>query len=179
MALRSDSYGSVAEVLAYTRHLVDGEASFDFNTRPNNTEVEKFLDRASGVLNMAILGAGFTPANITANSTAKLACDDWVVTRAARMVELTQRGTGYDGTEGSRLAGFDTMLKEAGAYVSGLAEGWKQLGITVSKAASEGLKFTGLDEHSVRSDPDNTTREQPIFRRRQFTPWADSFDSSD
>jgi len=179
MAIRSDSYGSTDEVRAYTRHLLDGAVDFSASTRPTLTEVEKFIDRASGILNSCILGAGFAPANIAANSTAKLPCDDWVVTRAARMTELTQRGTGYDGSEGSRLAGFDTMTKDACNFVDAMSEGWKQLGITVSKATSEGLAFTALDEHSQRSDPDDTTREQPAFRRRQFTPWADSFDESD
>lgn len=168
MAIRADSYGSVAEVTAYTRHLLDGEAAFTATTRPRLTEVEGFIDRASGVINACILGAGFTPANIAANSTAKLAIDDWVVTRASRMVELTQRGTGYSEEEGSRLAGFDSMHKEACDYVGSLVPAWKELGITVSKATSEGLDFTAYAPHEDRADPDDSSLEQPRFRRRKW-----------
>ena len=168
MAIRSDSYGSVADVTAYTRHLLDGQSAFNSTTRPTVTEVEGFIDRASGVLNNCILGAGFSPSDISSNSTAVLALDEWVVTRAARMVELTQRGTGYDGSEGSRLAGFDSMIDEACEYVSKMTAGWKEQGITVSKPTSEGLEFTGLDEHDQRADPDDSTREQPKFRRGKF-----------
>lgn len=168
MAIRSDSFGSVAEVTAYTRHLLDGESGYSVTTRPTLTEVEKFIDRASALVNACISAAGFTPATVYANSTAKLALDDWVVTKAARMVELTQRGTGYSEAEGSRLAGFDGMMKDACAYVQGLTAGWKELGITVNQPSSEGLTFTALDKHSQRSDPDDTSREQPRIRRRQF-----------
>lgn len=168
MAIRADSYGSVADVTAYTRHLLDGEAAFGTTTRPRLTEVEGFIDRASGLINACILGAGFTPATVSANSTAKLPLDDWVVTKAARMVELTKISGGYDASEGSRLAGFDTMMKEACEYVNTLVPGWKELGLTVSKATSEGLDFTAYEPHADRSDPDNTGLEQPLFRRHKW-----------
>ena len=166
MTIRTDSYGSVDEVKAYTRHLLGGEAGFTTETRPSLIDVEAFIDRSSGVLNVAILGAGFTPAAITANSTAKLSCDDWVVTKAAMMVELTQRMTGYSGEDDSRIAGFANMSMDAKEYVDLLSGGWKQLGITVSLSQSEGLAFTADEPRADRSDPDNTSREQPLFRRR-------------
>ena len=39
MALRNDSYGSVANVQALTRHLLDGAATFSNQTRPTLVEV--------------------------------------------------------------------------------------------------------------------------------------------
>ena len=33
MTLRGDSYGTVAEVTAYTRHLLDGQSAFNSTTR--------------------------------------------------------------------------------------------------------------------------------------------------
>lgn len=166
MAIRGDSYSSVAEVTAYTRHLLDGEAAFNDVTRPSLTEVEKFIDRASGVLNMAIWQAGFNPTNVRANSTAKLPCDDWVTNQAAKYVELTQRGTGWSDEQGSRLAGFNQA--SAYDYVMDYALGWKRLGITVTDPVHQGLTFTALEPYDDRADPDDTGLEQPHFRRAQW-----------
>jgi hypothetical protein len=169
MALRSDSYGSVNEVIALTRHLLDGEATFTADTRPTEPEVEKFIDRASGVLNVAYRGVGFDPAVITANSTAKLPADDWVTVRAAQFVELTQRGAGWSDDVNTRLGGIDNMLKDANEFVQQQRDGLIELGISISgRPAYQGLQFTAEDKHSERSDPSNTSLEQPNFRRHQW-----------
>lgn len=165
MALRPDSYGSVDEVRALTRHLLDGHANYDDATRPTIGDVETFLNRASGVLNAALASQGF--AIPITNTTAKLSCAEWVVTQSARAAELTQRGTGYSETEGSRLAGFSQ--KSAMAWVKEMAPALQGLGLSTSGApAHEGLTFTGLVIRSDRSDPDNTSYEQPKFYRGQF-----------
>ena len=60
MTLRGDSYGTSDEVLAFTKHLLSGEETFNAATRPTDTEVDKFIDRASGILNVALEGVGLT-----------------------------------------------------------------------------------------------------------------------
>ena len=90
MAIRGDSYGSVDEVRAYTRHMLDGSNNFDESTTPTRTEVERFIDRASGALNVAMNNAGLTTP--VTNSTAKLMLSDWVTMRACAFVEMTHRG---------------------------------------------------------------------------------------
>lgn len=167
MAIRGDSFSSVVEVTAYTRHLLDGNTAFTTDTRPTLAEVEKFIDRASGTLNVAIAQEGFSPANVYANSTAKLACDDWVTLKAAKYVEMTQRGTGYSENEGSRLAAFD-MGKDAYDFVCDMALGFKRLGISQNYRMSDGLQFTGLTLQEDRADPDDTSLEQPKFKRGQW-----------
>ena len=167
MAIRADSYSSTAEVKAFTRHLLDGQTAFNTTTRPRATELEKFIDKASGVLNVAIAQAGFTPANVYANSTAKLACDDFVTNYAVRYVELTQRGTGYSEGEGSRTAAFK-MMEGAKEFIDANSLGFVNLGITQGVRKSSGLQFTGLTEQSQRADRDNSTYEQPFARRHQF-----------
>jgi hypothetical protein len=154
--------------MAYTRHLLDGHSSFDALTRPTVTELEKFIDRASGLLNNCILGAGFTPSVVAANSTAVLALDDWVTNQAAMMVELTQRAVGWTDDEGSRTGMFHSLASDACEYVDSLSDGWKNAGLTVADPAHLGLTFTALDKRSERADPDSTTLEQPKFRRGQF-----------
>jgi len=168
MTIRADSFSSTAEVKAYTRHLLDGQTAFNSTTRPTATELEKFLDRVSGVLNVAISQAGFTPSSVYGNSTAKLACDDWVTQKATKYVELTQRGTGYSAEEGSRTAAFDAG-KDANEFVSMNSLGFVRLGISQGYKMSDGLAFTGMDAQSVRSDPDNTALEQPKFERGQWS----------
>lgn len=167
MALRSDSYSSVSEVAALTRHLLDGAASFDSNTVPSLTEVEKFIDRASGVLNICLMGSGFsTP--IT-NSTAKLACSDWVTGKAVKWVELTQPADGLSGFEPNNRAAYVAgLMKSAKDFCMEMSLGFKRAGVTVSADSSDGLEFTALDKRSQRADPDSTTLEQPKFRRGLF-----------
>lgn len=166
MATRSDSWGSVAEVEAMTGFALRGAASFNASSTPTVTQVEKFIDRASGVLNVCLLANGFTPATIAANSTATLVCDDWVVDKASHMVQLAQPGASFDETDlRGNLGG---LHKEACEFVAGMAGGFKEAGVGVGRASSEGLAFTGIDKHDERSDPDNDTREQPLFRRRRF-----------
>lgn len=167
MTIRGDSYSSAAEVTAYTRHLLDGQSAFNSTTRPTVTELEKFIDRASGILNVAIASEGFNPSSVYTNSTAKLACDDWVTMRATKYVELTQRGTGYSDAEGSRIAAFD-MNKDAKEFICDMALGFRRLGIDENYRAGDGLQFTGLDAQSERADPDDTELEQPKFTRSQW-----------
>lgn len=163
MTIRADSYSSTGEVVAYTRHLLDGASTFNSTTRPPATDVERFIDRASGALNTALAGAGLTTP-IT-NSTAKLLCDDWVTARAAVYVELTQRGTGYSDAEGSRIGALKGLYDDAQKFAKDNFLSMVRIGVGVSHQMSEGLTFTGLDAVSERADPDDTTIEQPIFTR--------------
>jgi len=174
MTLRADSYGSTGEVRANTRHLLDGQTTFNSTTRPTVTELEKFIDRASGVLNLALRGVGLA-VPIT-NSTAKLSCDDWVVNHASAHVELTQRGAGFSDGENTRAGSFMSLNQSAQDFASMYALGFKRLGVTVSDSASDGLQFTGLDARPERDDPDDTTLRQPIFQRGQFDGGFDTDD---
>lgn len=166
MTQRADSYGSVAEVTAFTRHLLDGVAAFNSTTRPTVTEVERFVDRASGHLNMALAGRGFTVP--IANSTAALSCADWVVSRATEYVELTQRGVGYSEGEGSRVTSFRNLQKSAMEFAKESELGFKYMGAAVAHNRSDGLSFTGMPAQDQRADRDDTGIEQPLFARHQF-----------
>lgn len=168
MAIRADSYSSTSEVKAFTRHLLNGQSAFNSTTRPTGTELEKFIDRASGVLNLALAQAGFHPADVRGNSTAKLACDDWTTTRAAEYVELTQRGVGYSDAEGSRTASFTNLIKSAEQFTQLNRLGFVRLGVEQEYKLSDGLAFTGMDKQADRSDPQDTSMEQPFASRRQF-----------
>jgi hypothetical protein len=166
MAIRSDSFSTVAEVVGYTRHLLDGHTTFDSTTRPTLTEVEKFIDRSSALLNVALAAGGFSTSAIYANAVSKLACDDWVTMRAVKYVELTQRGTGFNADEGSRTAAFEN---DAAEFVAAMSDGFVNLGITLTGGnTANGLNFTALDVESQRADPSDTSRAQPLFTRKGF-----------
>jgi hypothetical protein len=176
MTIRGDSYGSVAEVLAFTKHLLDGETTFNTTTRPTLTEVEKFIDRASGYMNLALEAHGFS-SPIT-NTTAALPIADWVVERSAEQVEMTQRGVGYNDPEGSRVSVFRRLYSDAMEFVEDNMLAFKHMGITQDYQMSDGLAFTGLDIQSDRLDPDDTSLEQPLFHRRKFS-YDDPFGASE
>ena len=168
MALSANSYSSVASVLAMTRHFLDGADTFDAETRPNLTEVEGFIDEVSADLNDAIAACGFS-VPITATGPA-LACALWVRTKAAAMVELTARSTGFDGSEDSRYQSlWDLLGKDPFDWVGKRKKAWADQGVSVATDASDALTFTALKNHDNRTDPDLTTREQPMFRRRMFS----------
>jgi len=166
MAIRGDSFSTVADVAAFCQFILASELTFSASTVPTITQVERMIDRVSGELNMALMGCGVTPSAVYANSTAKLMCDDFVARRVAGNVELTQPGVGFNDSENTRLGIF--LKQSPRDFAKQYCDAFKQAGITVGRPTSEGLSFTGLKSHSQRSDPDNTTYEQPLFRRRQF-----------
>ncbi len=151
MSLRSDSYGTVEDVRALTRHLLDGAESFDAFTRPTLDDVEGMIDRWSATLNVALLNRGITVP--VSNAIAKQMCEQWVIRKAAAEVELTQRGTGWNDDEGSRIRALrpDDMGDDLALRI---AEALRQQGELTPGRAHAGLTFTG--------DP------TPIFTRGQF-----------
>ena len=159
-------YGSTTGVLAFTRHLLDGQSAFNSTTRPTLTEVGAFLTRASNVMNVALAGAGFTTP--VSNTTAKDALDDWVIQRASEYTELTKRGVGYSDAEGSRTTVFHNLAGAANKFVQDNTLGFKRLGVAVSYNCSDGLEFTGQTAQVDRVDRTDTGIVQPAIRRGIF-----------
>lgn len=170
------NYSSTSEVKAFTRHLLDGQTAFNSTTRPTGTELSRFLDRISGILDMTMLKHGFA-APVT-NTTAKYALDDWATMRGAAYVELTQRGAGFNSGENSRESVFLNLSKQADEFVLGMRLALVRAGVTVSHGMGEALQFTGLTAVEDRADPDDTSLAQPLFTRHQFEHPSGSGDIS-
>lgn len=168
MAIRSDSYSSVAGVLSITRHLIEGQSTFNSTTRPTLTEVESFIDETSGLLNLSLRKYGFAPSVVIANSTTKLACDLWVRGKTAKLIELSHPTQGFMGDNENRTDMLDGLLGAADRFVEKSALGFKRAGLAVTDPSSQGLSLTGTTLQADRSDPEDTTLEQPYFTRRQF-----------
>lgn len=159
------AYSSAAEVTAFTRRFLDGQTAFNSTTAPTSSELTTFISRASAVLDVSLAGRGLsTP--IT-NSTAKLACDDWVTARAAEYVELTQAGIGSSDGEGNRAGAFANLSKSAKTFADEMAAGLILVGAAKAQTLY-GIEFTGLTVRADRADPDDTALEQPKFTRGQW-----------
>ena len=167
MAIRSDSYGSVAEITALTRHMLRGESAFNSTTSPSATELETFIDRVSGAVNVAMANRGLTTP--VTNTTAVLDVDGFVVGKVCEVVELVIRGAGNRAKEGtSRFTPLSGLSKDAKEFVDNHSLGWIRLGVSESYRMSDGLVFTGQTVQKDRADPDDTTLEQPKFGRGKF-----------
>ena len=84
------------------------------------------------------------------------------------MVELTQRGAGFSDQQGTRTAAFSNLYKSAEDFIDANKLGLQRLGIAQNNPLSAGLSFTAIGNQSDRSDPQDTSLEQPFFRRAQF-----------
>ncbi|MCZ7544649.1 MAG: hypothetical protein M5R40_14510 [Anaerolineae bacterium] len=164
MAIGAHSYGSTAAVLAFTRHLLDGQSTFNSTTRPTLSEVEAFIDRASATLNLALAGVGL--ATPVTQPDARLACDEWVIARVVGLVELTRQAQGWSGEAGDRASdrasGFIGLHGPARAFAQANALAFKRLGCAVADATAQGLTFTG------EADPADPEAAQPRFHRDMF-----------
>lgn len=166
MTIRDDSYSSTSEILAFTRHLLDGATTFGTTTRPRLAEIERFINRSSALLNVSLMAAGFiTPISHT---TGKLICDEWVTEQAVAYVELTQRGAGSDDSPNARYKTFFGLSARAKEFALENAHGFKHYGIPVAHRDSDGLIYTGLTAQALREDPQDTSVEQPSFTRKKF-----------
>lgn len=161
------SYSSTDEVLAFTRHLLNGQPSFNEDTVPTLADVEGFIAKTSAILDAALAGEGFTVP--VTQATAVLVCDDWVTARVVERVELTQRGVGYSDGEGTRAASFRNLTSVAQKFAQENRKGFIKLGVPVTVSLAAGLQFTGLQAAEDRADPQNSALEQPKFKRGLFS----------
>ena len=160
------SYSSVDEIVPYCRMFLDGEASFSDSTAPTKDEVEDVIDRLCGVLDLALQREGIT-APIT-NTTAKYACDDWVTRYAVNEVKRMAPGLGYNDQNQNTMTSYKSLMDSAMQFAKNNRLAFIEVGVTTSRAMSEGLAFTGQDAQSQRSDPDDSSLAQPMFERQQF-----------
>ena len=130
--------------------------------------MESIIDDVSGALNIALRASGFSPANIRANTTSKLACDVWTRGVAVQYVEVSHAGVGFGGDEDGRVGFLENIYKTAAAFTMQAQLGFKREGVTVTNPSYEGVSFTATTKHANRSDPDNTALDQPRIRKGMF-----------
>ena len=139
MTIRNDSYGSADGVMALTRHLLDGAPKFSSLTRPTLGEVERFIDRWSATLNVALINREV--AVPVSDEIVRLTCEQWVIRQAAAEVELTQRGVGFSDVDDSRAAAL--RPGDLNSFADSVAAALRQLGAITTGRVSSGLSYTG------------------------------------
>jgi hypothetical protein len=145
MAIGANSYGSVAEVEALTpRYLDDG--SYDGDTQPTLTQVETFIDRVSGILNVLLAQAGFAVPVTQAD--AKLALDDFAVDQAVQLCHANH-GAGPYAPGSAELRGRrarTAIIAEAAAFIAEHAAGFEALGAERTRSLTDGLQCREQDD---------------------------------
>lgn len=160
-------YSSVPEVVALTRHLLDGQPTYNLTTRPTIIEVERILDQVSAELNMALAGMGFVVP--LTNSIAVLGCSSWVARQAATVIELTQRSAGWTGDQAMpRLGPAGATMAAAQEFATHIAPALRAQGAETTEGADASPTFTALSVHELRPDAADTSMVQPMFRRGMF-----------
>lgn len=138
MAIGANSYGSVAEVAALSPLYVSG-GTFDATTRPTLTQIEKFIDRVSGIVNALLAEAGF--AIPVSQADAKLALDDFVVDQVVGLVAYANGAGPFvpRNEMRSRMTPTKAILESAGAFIGAHASGLQALGATRTRNLTYGL----------------------------------------
>jgi NaMN:DMB phosphoribosyltransferase len=160
MAIGANSYASVAEVEALAPHYATSSGSFDATTRPTLTEVERFIDRVSGTLNVLLAEAGF--AVPVAQADAKLALDGFVAMEAAYLV-MAANGAGpwAPGSEAMRYSTpARSLMQDAAAWVEAHADGIEALGATRARSVTYGLQ--------CRDEDDGGNEIEPMWQREMM-----------
>lgn len=170
MAIAASSYGSVAEVLAYTRHLLTGgNPTFTADTRPSLSEVERFIDRRSAMLNACLAEYGYTVPVMTPQAAIDILAY-YATQGAAADAEMTVRaaGSSESGGEDRRERLFLKEFDRACQFIASAA--FASLGAPQARPSSAiaGIAFGG------RTRGGQPLR--PVFGRTAFgqNPTAES-----
>lgn len=171
MTIGANSYGSVSEVVALTRRYTDG-GSYTATTRPTLTEVEKFIDRVSAIVNLILTKHSFTIP--ISQATCKLVLDEFVTTQAAQLCHAANGAGPY--APGSpelntlNRTPFEILRKEAEGFIASNANAFKDLGAARSQPNSYGL--------GCRTTDDSGETIEPVFQRKQFDTTNVDWDAS-
>jgi len=167
MAEGANSYGTDEEVAALTKRYTNAGV-FDTNTNPTIAQVEQFIDRRSGLLNVKLSALGFDIP--VTQATVKLMLDDIVVSQVSELVfYANSAGRFHDNQKGRQGIGI-TLDAELNKWLEENAEGMEALGASRSAGTGTRLGFRATDEAG-----DDTF---PIFERdafgNDFTEWDQS-----
>lgn len=169
MSIGANSYGSVADVAAFTRRFTNN-GSFDATTVPTLTQVERFIDTVSGTLNMALAGEGFTIPVTQADAKAAL---DAVVTEAVSDLVQAANSSGRFFTDKAIERGVSPMRavrREMAEWITEQISGFAALGVSRGSGTTSGILSRDLDESG-----DDVA---PLFERKAFGETGKEWDAA-
>lgn len=130
MAIGTNSYGSIAAIQGLVKKYTT-EGSFDGSSHPTLTQVEGYVDRVSGILNVMLAQQGFTIP--VSQASAKLALDEFVDEEAASLCEAANSSGRFFGEESRALGPWTMITEDAEAFVMRHAQGLEDLGAARSR----------------------------------------------
>lgn len=172
MAIGANSYGSVAEVAALTPLYATATGqTYDANTRPTLTQVEKFIDRVSGIVNVLLAEAGF--AIPVSQATAKLLLDDFVVMQVVHLAEFANGAGPFvsGGTEMRYESPTRVIMRDAELFIAAHAAGIEALFSTRTRHLTYGLQ--------IRTEDDAGDEIVPIFQRKMMENVIEDWDTDE
>lgn len=163
MTTLDNSYGTVDEVAAMvSRYTVGGEfiaASQSNATRPTLEQVERFLDRISGLVNVYLAQEGITVPVTQAD--AKAAIDELVVETVVELCHIANSaGRFFTDRRLRKQEPMRVLREEIARWVDGHAAGLEALGAGRETSLTGQIAFRETDEAG-----DETF---PIFQRKAF-----------
>jgi len=157
MGIGANSYGSVAEVEALVKRFT-ASGSFTTGTHPTLAQVEGFIDKVSGLVNVVLTELGFTVPISQAD--AKLALDLFVVEEAAALCEAANSSGRFFSEKARETGAFKSIQEDTEAFIMAHALGFERLGATRGRSATYGLDYWDTD--------DAGDDIEPIFSREMF-----------
>lgn len=152
MTIGTNSYGSVAEVAALTgRYTASG--SYNTTTRPTLAQVEKFIDRVSGIVNTILSQLGFTVPITQAD--VKLMLDEFVVEQVSQLCHAAN-GAGPFAPGSEELRGrtaFSIITGEALIFMQANKTGMERMGAVRTYGITNGLQAHLTDESGDPIEP--------------------------
>lgn len=145
MAVGDNSYGSIGEIEALIGRYTD-EGALTAATRPARAQVERFIDRVSAIVNVALAQAGFAVPVSQEDAVSALA--DFVVDQAVQLC-YAANGAGPYAPGAKQLRGRRpraAILQEAFDFVADFASGLQALGATRTRMLTNGLDCRTQDE---------------------------------
>ena len=125
MGIGANSYGSTAEVQALVKkYTISG--SFTTASYPTLVQVEGFIDKVSGIVNVLLSENGFTIP--VSQASAKLALDLFVVEEAAALCEAANSSGRFFSEKARETGAFQTIQADAQAFIMIHAGGFEDLG---------------------------------------------------
>ena len=157
MAIGANSYGSVAEVASLVKKYTT-EGSFGASSHPTEAQVEGFIDKVSGLVNVMLAEMGFTVP--VSQADAKLALDLFVVEEAAALCEAANSSGRFFSEKAREIGAFQHIQKDTEAFIAAHAVGFERLGATRGRSATYGLGYWDTD--------DAGDDIEPIFSRKMM-----------
>ena len=165
MSILDNSYGSPDDVAALVRRYTNSGV-FDGTTRPTLDQLERYIDRVSGLTNTYLAEEGFT-IPIT-QTDAKMALDELVIQAVIELCHVSNSaGRFFTDRQLKRQSPLRVIREEIAAWVAEHASGLENLGAARGTSFAEQIGFRDTDESG-----DDTF---PIMQREafgnKFTEW--------